>query len=536
MEFPLTNSSNSDAALLYLSTSFATYLYFKRFEPYKFFTLFTLLLIPPAFLTISIASLFSSNIVAFISSLVIYNSLVLTYTAAYRLSPWHPLANYPGPILARLSKFYFVLICAKGKQHLYYSQLHEIYGDYVRVGPNELSIRDASVIHPVLGSGGLQKGPFWDHRPPSLIASRDAADHARKRKSWNHAFTSAALKEYEVIITRRLRQLVECIDNSIKESAKEKRGSLVNICAWFEYFATDFMGDMAFGGGFELMRDGSDIGGVWHILESGYRNATIVAHAPWILPYIAYLPSAGRNVMRLRKYGLTSVTKRLEMGPNRKDLFYYLSGEDGQAEKLPTNADLAGDGILAMIAGSDTTSITLTTLFYHLIHNPVMYERLRDEVEREFPSGEEPLDATKLGQMPWLNACINEAMRLHPAVPSGSQRSVLRGTGPKVLGKHVIPEQTQLFLHTHSIHRDARNFSMPNTFLPQRWIASEAEKNTASGITVHNTTAFFPFSYGPTRYDFQAVPGYDMKQWEDTLCDYFAIQKGPLMIKVTARN
>ncbi|KAI0301723.1 cytochrome P450 [Multifurca ochricompacta] len=587
MVFSLTNTSNSDAALLYLSTSFVRNL--SIFQAFRTIQILHLDYLAPHssclldhFYRFAIFIKYHSLYLI----LAIYNSLILTYTAAYRLSPWHPLANYPGPILARLSKFYFVLVCAKGKQHLYYSQLHEIYGDCIRVGPNELSIRDASIIHPVLGSGGLQKGPCTlGSPPPSLIASRDAADHARKRKPWNRAFTSAALKEYEVVITRRLRQLVECIDNSIKESAKEKRGSLVNICAWFEYFATDFMGDMAFGGGFELMRDGGDIGGVWHILEVGFQNITLIAHVPWVLPYAKYFPGSGKDLVRLREFGNVNVAKRLEMGPNRKDLFYYLSGEDGQIER-PTNEDLAANGVLAIIAGSDTTSTTLTALFYHLFCNPAMYERLRDEVEKEFPGGEEPLDSTILGQMPWLNACMyvtpffisslecewqqrgsarpdfvsvseKRGVATTPPVPSGSQRSVLRGAGPKALGKYVIPEQTQLFLNTHGIHRDARNFSMPNSFLPQRWIASEAEKNAASGITVHNTAAFFPFSYGPTvcvgknlallemrfvvsrliqRYDFQAAPGYDVKQWEDTLCDYFAIQKGPLMIEVTPRN
>ena len=47
----------------------------------------------------------------------------------------------------------------KGKQHLYIESLHNKYGDIVRLGPNEVSIRDASCIQPLMGAQGLAKGP-----------------------------------------------------------------------------------------------------------------------------------------------------------------------------------------------------------------------------------------------------------------------------------------------------------------------------------------------------------------------------------------
>ena len=110
---------------------------------------------------------------------------------------------------------------------------------------------------------------------------------------------------------------------------------------------------------------------------------------------------------------------------------------------------------MAIIAGSDTTSSVLTAALYYLLCNPVAYEHLQAEVDGAFPSGEEPLDVTKLGQMEWLNGCMwvygaltrnleeltfaaansNEALRLQPPVPSGSERTVGKGKGTKVFGK-----------------------------------------------------------------------------------------------------
>jgi len=203
---------------------------------------------------------------------------------------------------------------------------------------------------------------------------------------------------------------------------------------------------------------------------------------------------------------------------------------------------------LAIIAGSDTTSSVLTAALYYLLRNPEAYERLQAEIDGAFPSGEEPLDVTKLVQMEWLNGCINEALRLQPPVPSGSQRTVGKGKGTKVLGNLIIPEETQIILHTYSIHRDPRNFHTPDAFLPERWF------NTGPGE--HNTAAFIPFSYGPAncagknlallemrillcwviqRFQFSEVPGVRYEEWDGTIQDWFVVHQDPLLMGISPR-
>ena len=67
--------------------------------------------------------------------------LALTYTlsacittVAYRLSPWHPLAKYPGPLLAKVSKYWIIRVVRRGELHRTIMDLHRIYGPYVRTG------------------------------------------------------------------------------------------------------------------------------------------------------------------------------------------------------------------------------------------------------------------------------------------------------------------------------------------------------------------------------------------------------------------
>ncbi len=68
--------------------------------------------------------------------------------------------------------------------------------------------------------------------------------------------------------------------------------------------------------------------------------------------------------------------------------------------------DVAKDGVVAVVAGADTTTGALTATLYYLLLNPAAYERLQAEVDAAFPAGEEPLDVSKLSQMEGLNGCM----------------------------------------------------------------------------------------------------------------------------------
>jgi len=529
-----------------------SHLIFRYFEPQSTPSRVLLLLVIPALLSLPISHAGRPPYTAVPLAFTAYGGALILFTLAYRLSPFHPLAKYPGPVIAKTSKWWGAYINARGETHRCYKQLHDRYGDVVRIGPNELSLRDASLIHSVLGQGGLPKGPRWEGRPgnPSLIAQRDPVKHLQQRKPWNRAFSSTALKEYEVIVASRTRQLVGCLESLIHASAR-KEGALLDMAAWLNYFTTDFMGDMAFGGGFELMKAGGDKEGFWALFEAGLHIGAITAHITYVIPFLVAITGKRGTIPRIRAFGKERVLQRLEAGATRKDLFYHLSGEELPEAERPSVDDVAQDGGLAIIAGSDTTSSVLAALLYYLLLHPEIYERLQEEVDSAFASGEEPSDAQKLSHMEWLNGCINETLRLQPPVPSGSQRSVEKGKGTKVLGKLVIPEQTQVTLHTYSIHRDARYFHTPEAFLPERWFSKGAPAGE------HNTAAFLPFSYGPTicagknlalmemrlvlcwvlrRFRFSRAPGVAYEEWEGKIQDWFVVHHEPLLINVSLRG
>ncbi|KAF8896562.1 cytochrome P450 [Infundibulicybe gibba] len=504
-----------------------------------------------------------------------YWTTILISIAAYRVSPWHPLSKYPGPVVCKVTKFWFAFISLGGKQHIYYSQLHSKYGDIVRVGPNELSICNATAVAPLMGPNGLAKGPceypvliclgwtqslttVWDGRTPEhekvkpMIALRDKTEHTRRRRPWTRAFSTAALRGYEGIINARCLQLVELLGS-------EKRP--IDLARWISFLTYDFMNDLAFGGGSEMMRDG-DVDGLWHLLDAGQRNAIFMSHVPWLGQLFLRLPNLAKDLKAFRAYAQKrAIMRKKQTSATYKDLFHYLMDEDGVAVNPPAVAEVISDGGLAIIAGADTTSSVLSNLFYFLLSNPVAYQRLQTEIDS---LGDEVMDYSKQAHLPYLNGVINESMRLFPPVLSGSQRAVERGSGGKAIGPYFLPEGTTAFIPFFCLHRDPRNFSpLADSFLPERWLPFEQQMVLEPGIfkdqsnVVLNTNAFIPFSTGPSncvgrnlawikmrmlvclvmhKFDMRFEEGYNLMEWENNILDFFVMMKGRLPVVLTPRN
>src|SRR6266404_6367635 len=148
-----------------------------------------------------------------------------------------------------------------------------------------------------------------------------------------------------------------------------------------------------------------------------------MAQVSYILQFQVPLMASG-TIQRILHFSWERVFNRLKNGANRKDLFYYLvsannnsripftnnhqhqSGEEGPESERPSVDDLVLEGVLAMVAGSDTVNSTLYCALYYLVCNPAVYMRLQEEVDDAFTSGEEPLDMMELSNMEWLNACM----------------------------------------------------------------------------------------------------------------------------------
>lgn len=141
------------------------------------------------------------------------------------------------------------------------------------------------------------------------------------------------------------------------------------------------------------------------------------------------------------------------MSKSRVDLFTYLllSSPDDPRNPTITDGDLICDSELAIVAGSDTTSATLAAIMYLLAKNPDKQKRLQEEIDQLVKSPVELRYRDIVGNAPLLDGCINEALRLYPAVPSGMQR-MTPPEGALIAGK-MIPGDTIVSTPTYTLHR-----------------------------------------------------------------------------------
>lgn len=197
----------------------------------------------------------------------------------------------------------------------------------------------------------------------------------------------------------------------------------------------------------------------------------------------------------------TSYSKQREAGePVRADMFHYLASATDPETGKPaySERELRCESLLLIIAGSDTTAITLCGVFFYLTldTSAKIYEKLVAEIMSTFTSAEEIALGPKLMGCTYMRACIDEAMRLVPPGPSELSRTVLAG-GMTIDGD-FLPEGITVGASGWCMgHLNAAVYGDSTTYRPDRWIVDEAAGNTAEKVeAVRNCHS--NFSRGPS--------------------------------------
>lgn len=128
--------------------------------------------------------------------------------------------------------------------------------------------------------------------------------------------------------------------------------------------------------------------------------------------------------------------------------------------------ELLALGLSIVAAGSETTSITLSALWYYILKNRTCYHKLQAEIDAKIPPGM-PITFSQSQALPYLSAVIKETFRMHPATAWVPERIVPAG-GHTIAGER-IPTGTVFSVSAWVIHRDASIFGSDlNTFRPER--------------------------------------------------------------------
>ncbi|KAH8778060.1 cytochrome P450 [Hyaloscypha finlandica] len=445
----------------------------------------------------SISHLGSSSLV--IGSATVVAGATLTYflwVLVYRLY-FHPLARFPGPTLNAVSELPISFGVWRGKHVYNVKRWHDKHGSIVRIAPNELSFTDPAAwkdiysSHP--GRPNFPRDPIDSRFDPvedtgvlstdMLVA--DERNHARQRRTLSHAFSVKALKGQEELIT----EFVDLFIHKVRETTEDGKKP-IDINKWYNYLTFDVIGELAFGQTFGCMATGaynfwvSNMGD--HMVAAAVEQITrrlTGAHSMLQKLMKTYLvPSGMKDHLAL---STDKVSKRLDIPDSEKrDFFWYIIREKEVGNM--TRAELIANAALFISAGSETTASLLAGLTHWLLKTPRVFDKLKAEI-RSIEKAED-LTHDALIKMEYLNACIEEGLRIFPPVPGGNLRAVPAG-GANVCG-HFLPEGVTVSVQSWSVTHDPNNFPDPDSLIPERWLGQDKE-------TISHLHASQPFSLGP---------------------------------------
>ncbi|KAK0369863.1 cytochrome P450 oxidoreductase, partial [Colletotrichum costaricense] len=422
-----------------------------------------------------------------------------------------PLRSVPGPLLARYTDFWYFHRLKQGKFEKVNQELHEQYGPIVRYGPNRYSINDAEALKTVYGHGTqFQKSEWYIPFQPNedqwnVFSDRSIQRHAHSRRFYTNAYSMTSLVNYEPYVD-------DCgalFSQRLSEFAKA--GSTVDIGHWFQCFAFDAVAMMTYGKRLGFLDRGEDIAQVIDNINKSLVYSSLTGIFPSVHMYIAPL--------------VTGITKRLGMGAKMmyvidftaqtieeeraspKTVIEVKGAEDGAAvgetfltkflakhSSNPTeftNWHLLIGCASNVFAGSDTTGISISAIVYHLLKSPDALAKLREEIA-DFTSRGELSQAPSFKEsqkMPYLQAVIKEALRVHPAVGLPLERIVPEGGA--TIGERFFPAGSVVGINSWVHHRNTAIFGDDaEKFNPDRWLIENEER-----ISVMNRN-WMPFGLG----------------------------------------
>lgn len=155
--------------------------------------------------------------------------------------------------------------------------------------------------------------------------------------------------------------------------------------------------------------------------------------------------------------------------------------------------------MLTTVPGGDTTSTTISSLLYYLLHEPAKLARLQDEIRSTFSSAQDIVLGSKLHSCTYLRACIDEALRLCPPAGSVLRREAEPGGVVVDDQKLFIPGGTNVGVPVSAMHHEPGFYPDPYRFQPERWIAGSTllDGTPVTPDSVKRAgSVFMPFSAG----------------------------------------
>ncbi|KAI5917384.1 cytochrome P450 [Camillea tinctor] len=448
------------------------------------------------------------------------------------------LNKYPGPFLASLTDLWRMWDVYCQRPELTHQRLHAKYGDVVRLGPNTLSFADPKALKSIYGlNKGFIKSDFYivqqstvkGHNLASLFSTTDNTFHAQFRRCVNAAFAMSALVQYEPFVDNTTRLFLRQTER-LYSGDRHRAGAVCDLTRWLQFYAFDVIGEITYGRRHGFLEKNEDIDGIVGYLSNLFLYVAPIGQIPWLdllfLKNPIYLKLSQWGfidaTMPVARFARARMAERLdsdaeallskkkppapllpvtnddaaldapppdsaapEVAPIARDekpapatdlLSKFLAARDARPDFM-TDTLVQTMAVSMAFAGSETTAISLSAVLYYLLRHPRCLARLRAELDAgAFADWDTGLVTWAESQrLPYLDACVKEAFRLHPAAGLPLERVVPGPGGVEVAGNYVRAG-TIVGCSAWVIHRRPEIWGEDvEAFRPERWLVDERD-------------------------------------------------------------
>jgi len=280
--------------------------------------------------------------------------------------------------------------------------------------------------------------------------------------------------------------VTDCVDRVQKELQGED-SKVLNMKQIYTILTTDVVARCAFGTKLNSIEDPNNV---------FVRNVQVLNsddHDPnYLTPFVAAFPFLSKavpflppDVMHFFADVLGGIMKnRRENKIVQNDLVDFFNE---LVNRVPTEefkrlgiteSTVKSQAILFLLAGFDTTATTLTMLTYRLAKNPEKQKKLTEELDTIYEKTGGKITHDTLADLPYLNACINESLRLCP--PLIRIERVCQKDWKHEESGLFIPKGMVVLMPTWPIHYNEEYFENPEEFKPERFLNKDRNESASS--------------------------------------------------------
>ncbi|OBU01841.1 hypothetical protein VE01_00371 [Pseudogymnoascus verrucosus] len=407
------------------------------------------------------------------------------------ISYWR-LRDVPGPFWAKFTDFQRMFWVKTMRAQEIHREAHEKYGDCVRFGPNTVSLCDPAMI-PILYPmrSGFPKSLFYrgimpyakGGAFPAVFTTQDEQMHKTLKTPVASLYSLTNVINFEPFIDEVLEVMFNQLDARFVETF-----AVFDLGDWIQYFAFDVMGTMTFSKRYGFLENGNDANGLLRAIWDFMLTIGPMTQFPKLdrILYKSFIADILKNqvavpILRIASEAVEARQKDAQKfsvdekkTPGKGDFLSHFIRIQETNNSIPAWASKTWT-FSNVIAGSDSTTVVMRTAVYHLLANKDSLAKLVREfcevdaksgLTRPFPKWNE------VKNLPYLDACVNEAVRLHPPFALPLERVAPRG-GVTISGHH-FPEGTCIGMNPYVVNRHRPTFGEDvDAWRPERWLVDD---------------------------------------------------------------